>query len=42
MCIRDSLHLEMEPYGGAAIQSLVCGEIAVSPIVTLATARRFM
>jgi hypothetical protein len=38
----QDLHLEMEPYGGAAIQSLVCGEIAVSPIVTLATARRFM
>jgi hypothetical protein len=31
----QDLHLEIQAYGGATIQSLVCGEIAVSPIMTL-------
>jgi photosystem II stability/assembly factor-like uncharacterized protein len=31
---------EIQPYGGGTIQTLVCGEIAVSPIMTLAAAKR--
>jgi hypothetical protein len=33
----QDLHLEIQAYGGASIQQLVCGEIAVSPIMSLAT-----
>jgi hypothetical protein len=32
-----TLHLEIQAYGGATIQQLVCGEIAVSPIMSVAT-----
>jgi hypothetical protein len=31
---------EIQPYGGATIQTVVCGEIAVSPIMTLAAVKR--
>jgi hypothetical protein len=31
----QDLHVEIQAYGGATIQSLVCGEIAVSPIMSL-------
>jgi hypothetical protein len=31
------LHLEIQAFGGATIQQLVCGEIAVSPIMSVAT-----
>lgn len=33
--VSQDLHLEIQAYGGATIQSLVCGEIAVSPIISL-------
>jgi photosystem II stability/assembly factor-like uncharacterized protein len=36
----QNLHLEIQAYGGTSIQTLVCGEIAVSPIMSLATWRR--
>ena len=32
-----NLHLKIQAYGGATIQQLVCGEIAVSPIMSVAT-----
>jgi hypothetical protein len=32
----QDLHVGLQPYGGGTIQSLVCGEIAVSPIMSLA------
>jgi hypothetical protein len=34
--------LELQPYGGATIQTLECGEIAVSPVISLATAKGFL
>jgi len=33
------LHLEVQAYGGATIQRLVCGEITVSPIMSLSAWR---
>lgn len=35
--VAQDLGLQIQPYGGATIQTLVCGEIAVSPIMSLAT-----
>ena len=35
--VSQDLRLQIQPYGGGTIQTLVCGEIAVSPIMSLAT-----
>jgi photosystem II stability/assembly factor-like uncharacterized protein len=37
----QTLHAKIQAYGGATISGLVCGEIAVSPMMSLATWKRF-
>jgi len=38
--VAQNLRLDIQAYGGATIQSLVCGELAVSPIMSLSAWKR--